>query len=209
MRGTAAGVRRDRGGARTGGEEKPAGEPVVGGKKENRENRENQEVDEKPRKKQRSRLVPLFSFFFASQNSSRSLSLWPHLAHDDVKGLARRELLRGELARRSRGDCKRVRFERLRGGFREFREEEKGRKSFLLSREGEQAKIDRRFSNSPRASAPPFLRPRPNPPPKRHTTILVALERSSKLRDVIDGHHENLHLEFFFFVVGTRGSELE
>lgn len=58
----------------------------------------------------------------------------------------------------------------------------------------------------PAPTALPFLRLRPTPP-ERHTAILIALERRSKLRDIVVGHHE--HLFFFRFVASLERVRIE
>ena len=89
------------------------------------------------------------------------------------------------------------------------RKREPEQRSFLFSLEEEAKLIDRRFFKhvppppSPPPAPPglPFLRLRPTPP-KRRTAKLIALKRSSKLRDIVIGHDEHL---FFDFLLSREG----
>ena len=146
----------------------------------------------------RSRPPKFFSLSNLASQKLRDPPLFlPHLAHHDVKSISFRELLRGELARRGRGDCESVLNVFL--GVSRILRDERNRAANSPSPKSIDALLFRAclcHTQPPRPPTPLSLRPRPAPP-ERHTAILIALERSPKLRDILTGHDE--HLFFFRF----------
>ena len=75
-----------------------------------------------------------------------------------------------------------------------------------MSEKKKKIEIKRTTFASPRATTPPFLRPR-STPSRRHTAILVAEKRSMELCDVLIGHDEHLEKKFGFYFFRVRGGQ--